>query len=476
MIKIIDELLKSFGPCFSREASFKWFIIVVFGLIVRLDHNGVSSFIRCFVMAPNHYNSLLHFFKADSWDIQNISNYWIDTIIKLCPAKKIEGYTIILGDNIKNSKEARRMPAAKKLHQQSNNSNKPKYIFGHNFGVLSIVVGIKSKLFAIPFIAEIHEGVKCLHKFQDKKPPVVDGEEKTTIVTLMLNMAAKSVEKTGEALLVLDAFFPVKDTFNMAAKCIDGYGNRLLHIITRAKSNYVAFKVQYGENGELIKGCRLKLKKLFEKRKDEFVTKEIVTYGKKHKISYLCLDLIWNPINDILRFVLVIDGDERFILMSSNLELSPVNIIKAYSYRYKIELSFKYLKHLIGSFCYHFWTKAFSEFNKKKSAIDLSKITDTKKQKLIAQTVKSIEGFVLFGCIALGILQILSIKCPCKIWDQYTGWVRTKTSEIPSEGVVQNVIQSTYYATPQFFSNSLIFQVIRSKQRDDVYLYQKDAA
>ncbi|AEG13774.1 hypothetical protein Desku_0129 [Desulfofundulus kuznetsovii DSM 6115] len=80
-------------------------------------------------------------------------------------------------------------------------------------------------------------------------------------------------------------------------------------------------------------------------------------YGKEVTLSYLCLDLTWKPLEKRVRFVLVKNGSERFILMCSNLQWLPGEI-KAYSYRFKIEVTFKGLKHLLGSFCYRFWTKA----------------------------------------------------------------------------------------------------------------------
>ena len=45
-----------------------------------------------------------------------------------------------------------------------------------------------------------------------------------------------------------------------------------------------------------------------------------------------------------------IDGTETFILMCSDLTLEPLDIIRAYSYRFKIEVNFKVLKHLMGAF------------------------------------------------------------------------------------------------------------------------------
>jgi hypothetical protein len=56
------------------------------------------------------------------------------------------------------------------------------------------------------------------------------------------------------------------------------------------------------------------------------------------------LDLLWKPIGEKVRFVLVADGAERFILMGTDLTLDAHDMILAYSYRFKIEDFFKWWK------------------------------------------------------------------------------------------------------------------------------------
>jgi hypothetical protein len=58
-------------------------------------------------------------------------------------------------DGVKQSKEGRKMPGVKKFYQESENSSKPEYIFGHMFGVVGILAGNKSKLFCIALMASV---------------------------------------------------------------------------------------------------------------------------------------------------------------------------------------------------------------------------------------------------------------------------------------------------------------------------------
>jgi hypothetical protein len=67
MLNELSAILLAFSTCFSRNAAFYWFIVIVFGLIVRLDFYGVTSFVRWLALEPDYYETLLHFFKASSW-------------------------------------------------------------------------------------------------------------------------------------------------------------------------------------------------------------------------------------------------------------------------------------------------------------------------------------------------------------------------------------------------------------------------
>ncbi len=135
---------------------------------------------------------------------------------------------------------------------------------------------------------------------------------------------------------------------------IDLNGDRLVHFMTRAKSNVVGYddpppKTCGKERPEKY-GNKVKLIELFEDKLDDFQKGTIEIYGEAKTVLFLCLDLIWKPVGEKVGFVLVIDGKENFILMCSNLALSPQDIITADSYRFKIEVNFKVLKHLIGVF------------------------------------------------------------------------------------------------------------------------------
>ncbi len=162
-------------------------------------------------------------------------------------------------------------------------------------------------------------------------------------------------------------------------------------------------------------------------------------------MSYHCVNLLWKPTGGWVRFVCVIDDGRCYILMCSDLGLCPKEIITIYSWRWKTEVMFLRLKNLLGGFCYHFWTRAFPK-SQRGGKVDYSDLSEADKDQC-RRTIMAIERFVNLAGIALGLLQYLSITHGSQIWRAYSGWLRTYSSDSPSEGVVQSVIRAEFFAS-----------------------------
>jgi len=141
MLKTLDKLLIEFRCVFSYEASFNWFVIVVLGFIIRFDHSGVTSFIRWHFLSPIHYSALLLFFRKSSWRLEDLLLRWTSMAVNRFPVIRFNNRLLLIGDGIKISKEALKMPGVKRLHQDSDNSGKGATIWGHHFGYVGLLIG-----------------------------------------------------------------------------------------------------------------------------------------------------------------------------------------------------------------------------------------------------------------------------------------------------------------------------------------------
>ena len=76
MLKELERFLMFMRPAFSRQATYRWFVIVFVGFILRNDTFGVSSIIRALSMAPENYTCLLHFFHSTTWNVEGLMAIW----------------------------------------------------------------------------------------------------------------------------------------------------------------------------------------------------------------------------------------------------------------------------------------------------------------------------------------------------------------------------------------------------------------
>lgn len=481
MIGQLGILLMSFREAFPRDATFHWFVIAIFGFIVRLDHHGVSSSIRWLRIQDDLYETFLAFFRSDALKISTILRHWQLLVARRFAMRTLNGELVLIGDGIKVAKESVYMPGVKKLHQESENSGKASWIFGHHFGVIGILAGVAAKAFCIPVAAELHEGASALRFLQGKKSPLVNGIEKTTVVTLMGELLVTATRNLSESCVaVLDAYFAVAPLFAVAKTAVRENGERLLHIITRAKDNVVAYEPQpltYCGRGRPPKyGRKIKLKKLFSTRKNDFTTVEVSVYGEVRTVTVLCLDLLWKPLQDVLRFVLVKDGEQTFMLISSNLTMAPEEIVSLYARRFKIEVTFKMFKHIIGGFCYHFWTKAWTVPKGKSLTVERLQTMSEKSQRRIADAMNAVEAFVNIAMIATGLLQLIAIEHSEELLRRHTWWMRTHPSEVPSEEMVRTIIQHEFYHHFRRFKHTAIYRIIQSKRQPTQAARLKEAA
>ena len=189
------------------------------------------------------------------------------------------------------------------------------------------------------------------------------------------------------------------------------------------------------------------------------------------EVQYYSCDLLWGKkLYRELRFVLVEYNGTRSILVSTDLTLSPVEIIELYALRFKIENCFREFKQQFGGFSYHFWTKSLEKLNhfKRKSDPDpLQKVSDEKGRKIILSKLKAIEGFVLFSSIAMGLSQMLSLDDSLKNDFLVCRYLRTVPRDRLSEASVMYYCRKSFFSLMLQHPDSFITRFILEKQKTD---------
>ena len=215
-------------------------------------------------------------------------------------------------------------------------------------------------------------------------------------------------------------------------------------LIVRAKKNCVAY-LEPENTGEQKPGRprqygkKLKLKEMFDNQ-DNFEKVKCQVYGRVEEISITAFNLLWKPTGGLIRFVLAISSRGPIVLMTNDLSAEPVTIFRLYCFRVRIETMFDMLKNVMYAFNYRFWSKLLPRHSRKpRKNSELKKPSED-----IIDTVRgcweACERFVMLGAIALGILQMLSLKFCDSIWDEYNAYIRTRSRALPSERTVKHVV------------------------------------
>src|SRR3990172_6746802 len=156
------RIVRQLRPAFARETTFLWFALCLVGLTVRPDLRGVTSLIRAVGLKEVFYDRLLDLFHSKAVLVDSLAALWCRLILTVLPASlvpKVNDRLVLIGDGIKLAKTGRKMPAVKKLHQQSTNNTKPEFIYGHSCQAIALLVGCAQSFFALPLTCRIHEGI-----------------------------------------------------------------------------------------------------------------------------------------------------------------------------------------------------------------------------------------------------------------------------------------------------------------------------
>ena len=415
---------------FSYHATFMWFATIVVGMMVRPELRGVTSIVRALNLRPDRYNPLRRCFHSTAIKLDQLTALWVQAVLRLFTNPvRFNGRLVLVGDGVKAAKRGRKMPAVKLLHQQSNCSTKPEYIMGHSMQAVALLVNAASSVFAVPLAIHIHEGLLWSNR------------DKRTLLDKMLDLI--------KSLKVPEHCYFVADTYYAAGKVVNGLLRQGNHLVSRVKSNAVAWfppepQSRPGRGRPKLYGRKIRIKSLASDVGAMDVAVSPV-YGERGvRIRYRVFDLMWRPVGRLVRFVAVVHPTRgTIVLMTTDLSLEAMDIIRIYGLRFKIELTFKQAAHQIGLFAYHFWMMEMMPLRYRNGNQYLHRATD-KYRDQVRRKIRAYHVFMQAGAIAHGLLQYLASEFTEQVWASFGSWLRTIRPGVPpSEFVVENVMRQT---------------------------------
>jgi hypothetical protein len=381
------------------------------------------------------------FFRSKAYRYGELLATWQRYVLSQQQAVELEGRCVLLGDHTHVVKDGARMPGVVSLHESSETQRKPSYFRGQCWGAVGLVVGSLEACFCLPLELRIHQGFRHLgvDESQDKRHSLSLAKR---VVQMGLAFATR---QDRPAWLVLDAFFSTAGVFRLARSVYSiALKQPYLHILVRAKKNYVAYfpaapKAPHRRGPQPLYGDKVQLMECFD-HPHLFHTVTCRVYGHLEVVQLMSLTLLWKPLGDWLLFICARTSRGPIVLMSSDLRFSPTTALELYCVRTRIEIMFDVLKNLLGAFCFRFWTKHLPRHSRRPRANRYLKAPLPEHLPRVQACWQAYETFVLCAAIAQGLLQLIALQFGAMVWQHHRLYLRTQSRELPSEKTVKQVL------------------------------------
>ncbi len=431
----------------SRSRTFLWLVMVLVALSTRLDLAGVTSFVRTLGLNPAAYRRLLHVFHSTAVDLNRLTDLWARLVLRVFRPLRAGDYLVCLADGVKAPKEGRKMPAVRSLHQSATSNSKPPFIMGHSFQAVSVLVaGPAGYVGAVPLAARIHEGL------------VWSNRDSRSLLDRMVELFL-SVARLWESKVIL-----VADAYYASGKVIRPLLASGHHLVTRARINTVAYLPieaphQRSPGRPRLYGDKIRLRDLVGETSLMHPAPSPIAGDGHVTIRYGCFDLLWRPVGQLVRFVIVAHPVRgTLILMCTDTDMDPLDVLVLYSYRFKIETGFRHAIHVLGAYAYHFWMEAMTPIRRRSGSQHLHMKSEEYRQ-AVRRKMNAYHLHVQLGCIAQGLLVHLAINHGRLAWDHFRSWLRTMDpSRPPSELVVACGLRD---ALPEFLDGEAADEQLR---------------
>jgi len=344
---VMISYLMEFDNLFSKPNRL-YFQGYIFSLMIVKGRKCATKIRQLSIFVDRSLSSFQRFLTQYNWDLNEVIKRMINILIReLADQMKIYGCYLIGLDTFLIAKSGKKMIGVQNWKDHSSNPDRGEYIRGHHWGIGALISRFSDRFLCWPILCRLISGEKEPFLFmttEDGKAERGQILDAAVAIVYQISLLMGGFPCDGGPALraVADAFFS-------KAPFINPLILKGIHLISRLRWDAVGWDdpPPYSGRGRPAKrGKKWKLADLIKVFPPHQI--DLKLYGKMIRIRYVVRD-VW--LRDVIKKVrvVVIEGVRNpILLISTDLSLTPEQIITIYSSRFVLEIAIRDLKGHFG--------------------------------------------------------------------------------------------------------------------------------
>ena len=335
------SLFQAFAPCFTAPSfayvqSYRWALMVVEG------RKCMTRRARCTFFHQRNLSSWERFLAEHRWSLSALTARLGTLVVsKLGDTLHVHGAYLLGKDTTLVAKTAKRMPGVQKWKDHSDTADRGAYLLGHHWNLVGLISQWESRWLCWPLVMRLVPGLKGARQWM-----VGDTVEPMSFWDAAIAAILEVTRCLGEASIRV-----VADAYYSKAPLLNGLLARGIHVISRLRKDAVGWDDPNprppGTRGRKPRhGRQWTLASLLSVQTP--TRERLPLYGKLTEVVCGSRAVWLRDVAQKVRVVVLEGAKEPFILVSTDLTLSALQIIELYGARFSIELTIRDLKQHFG--------------------------------------------------------------------------------------------------------------------------------
>ena len=334
-------LFHVFAPCFTAPG-FAYFQSYVWALMVVEGRKCMTRLARCAFFHQRDLSSWERFLAEHRWSLSAVTDRLVTLVVsKLGATLPVHGASWLGKDTTWGAKTAKRMLGGQKGKDHSDNADRGASLIGHHWNLVGLISPWEARWLCWPLVLRLVPGLKGARQW-------VAG---ATVEPMSFWDAAIAAILEVTRCLGAAARRGGADAYYSKAPCLNGRWARGIHGLSRLRQAAVGWDEpaprppgtrgrQPRHGGQWILASLLRA---------ETPTRERLSlYGKLTEVVFVVRDVWLRDVAQKVRVVVLEGAKEPYILVSTDLRLSALQLIESSGARFSIELTIRDLKQHFG--------------------------------------------------------------------------------------------------------------------------------